>query len=488
VRRTTRRELIVGATATALASAVPPAYARQHSRRVGVGPGGFADGVATGEPGSKAITFWSRLRTDHPRSGAKLVVATDSHFKDVVAVTKVPTGRGVNWTLKTRVGGLEPDQEYFYLWQSATAHSEVGRTRTMPVPGSITPLRIGFSSCQHYCQGYYGAHLDASRADLGLYLFLGDYIYERGRVPNGVRADGIDAVDLPTYRRKYQIYRSDEDLRALHRTLPMAHIWDDHEVENNYSDNNPAPAAAQRIAAYRAAFEWLPRMVMPSDRFRIYKQLPLGGLADVFLLDTRQYRTGDDDGLPRHIMDEAQMQWLINGLKTSRATWKIVANQVVVAQDPFNTGERGDQWDGYADDRVRLLGELERAGVRNVVFLTGDAHVFMCNYLASDFQAFADNRDTQVPAGVEYVGGSVTSLGGDRPESEVQAAEAWNQEFNGHDHGYGILSVTPDTLVTEYRRTDMSVPGGVTQAFERFTQPSGANRVTRETLAPSVRT
>jgi alkaline phosphatase D len=182
------------------------------------------------------------------------------------------------------------------------------------------------------------------------------------------------------------------------------------------------------------------------------------------------------------------MQWLIAGLKSSQATWKIVANQVVVASDPFGTGERADQWDGYPDDRRRLLSEIENAGVRNVVFLTGDAHVFMCNYLASDFSAFARHPDTQLPAGVEYVGGSVTSPGLIKTEAEIQSAEAWNREYNGRDHGYAVMSVGPDALVTEYRRSDLSIPSGSTQAFERFTQPTGANRVTRETLAPSVRT
>jgi phosphodiesterase/alkaline phosphatase D-like protein len=405
-----------------------------------------------------------------------------------VAITKVPTGRGVDWTLKTRVGGLDPDAEYFYRWQSSTDHSEIGHTRTMPAPGSATPLRIGFSSCQSYGAGYFGSHLDAARSDLDLYLFLGDYVYEHGRAVNGgVRADNVEAVDLPTYRQKYRIYRADPDLQALHRLLPMAHIWDDHEIENNYSDDNPAPSDAQRIAGYRAAFEWLPRMVMPSDRFRIYKQLPLGGFADLFLLDTRQYRSGWETAGPRHIIDEGQLAWLIDGLKRSRATWKLVANQVVISSDPFGTGERADQWDGAPEDRARLLAAIEQAGVRNVVFLTGDAHVFMCDYLASDFQAFAANPDTQVPAGVEYVGGSVTSPGLIKTEAEIQAAEPWNRQYNGRDHGYAVMQVTAEELITEYRRTDLSVPGGSTQAFERFTQPSGANRVVRETLAPSVR-
>jgi alkaline phosphatase D len=486
VKRTTRREVLVGATATALASAVPPAWARQHSRRVGIGPGSFQDGVASGEPGATAVTFWSRMRTDRPRNGARLIVARDSGFNDVVAVTKVPTGRGVDFTLKARVGGLKPATEYFYLWESSNHHSDIGTTRTAPAPGSSQPLRIGFSSCQNYSYGFFSPHANAAAEPLDLYLFLGDYIYERGVVPGAIRNDGIDAVDLATYRRKYRAYRTDEALRALHRVHPIAHIWDDHEVENNYTDNNPAPSAAQRTAAYRAAFEWLPRIVAPRDRFRIYKKLSMGALADVFLLDTRQYRSGYDDGRPRHIIDEAQMQWLINGLKASTAQWKLIAQQVVISSDPFGTGETADQWDGAPEDRARLLGEIERAGLRNVVFLTGDAHVFMCNHLAADFQTFRTDPN-RVPAAVEYVGGSVTSPGLEKSEAEVQAAEPWNVQYNGRDHGYALMTVDAGQIVTEYRRSDLGSPAGATTAFERFLQPNGANRVAREVLAPSAR-
>jgi phosphodiesterase/alkaline phosphatase D-like protein len=484
VRKTTRRELLVATTATAMTAAVPPAYGRLLSRHAGIGRGTFRDGVASGEPSPTAITFWSRIHTDTPRSGARLIVARDAGLDDVVAVARVPTGRSVGYTLKTRIGGLDPYTEYYYAWQSSNDVSEIGRTRTTPPRGSGQPVRIAFSSCQHYNYGYFTPHASAAAEPLDLYVFLGDYIYEAGRVPDAhVREDRIDAVDLRTYRKKYRVYRQDAALRELHRLTPIVHVWDDHEVENNYTDNNPAPSPAQRAAGYRAAFEWLPKMAAHTDRFKIYKKLSLGGMVDVFLLDGRQYRTGYDDGLPRHMLGEPQMQWLIDGLKASKAVWKIVANQVVISADPFGTGGSSDQWDGHPADRERLLGEIERAGLRNVVFITGDAHVFMCNLLASDFERLAANPN-QVPAAVEYVGGSVTSPGLDRPESEVRAYAPWNRQYDGRDHGYALMALDAQNLVTEFRRSDLSQPAGGTVAFERFTQPSGLNNVTRETLQP----
>jgi alkaline phosphatase D len=408
-------------------------------------------------------------------------VATDAGLRKVVATTVVPTGAGLDGALKARVGGLRPATEYFYAWESGTDVSPIGRTRTAPPADSAQPLRFAFSSCQQYALGHFGAHAHAATAgELDLYLFLGDYIYEKG-TPSGqiVRPDGIDAVDLASYRRKYQLYRSDPGLRELHRLHPAAHVWDDHEVANNYTNYNPPAAPAQRFAGYRAAFEWLPRMTFPSERHRIFKKLSFGTLADVFLLDERQYRTGQvADGQPRRMLGDAQLTWLVESLKASPATWKIVAQQVVVASGLRGSELNDDAWDGYPEDRVRILGEIERVSVPNVVFLTGDAHVFMANLLAADFSTFGDGTGRR-PDAVEYVGGSVTSPGADLAEWGVQEIAPWNRQYDGFRHGYAYLNVTPELLMTEYRATNRTVPNAPTVAFERFTQPVGTNQLER---------
>jgi len=477
----TRRELIASIGAAGAVAAVPPAWAKQLlPPRRRIGPGAFNDGVASGEPSQNAMTFWSRLETSRPRSGARLVVATDPGMRKVVAHTIVPTGRGVNGALKARLGGLKPHTEYYYVWESGTGVSPIGRTRTAPPPGAAQPLNFGISSCQNYGIGYFNGHADAAAIpDMDLYLFLGDYIYEARSRRDALRGDDIQAVDLATYRAKYALYRSDPGLRELHRVHPIAHIWDDHEVENNYSDNNPPPALAQRYAGYRAAFEWLPRMSFPKDRHRIYRQLSYGGFADVFLTDERQYRTGNNDGQPRRMLGDAQMNWLIDALKSSKATWKIIANELVMAKISYNGSTNTDAWDGYPADRARLLGEIERAGIDNVIVLSGDAHVFMCNVLASDFSTFGDGT-VRKPAAVEYVAGSLTSLGFDGPESGIQATAPWCREFNGHDHGYARMAIGPDQVVTDYMASDVTTPGGPTTLIERFTQAAGTNSVARE--------
>jgi alkaline phosphatase D len=484
VNRSTRRELIGAAALGAAALSAPPALGRRlTSRRAGVGHGRFLDGVASGDPGPTSATFWSRLSTSRPRSGARLIVARDPGMRKVVTTRVVPTGRSINGTLKTRVGKLKPYEEYFYIWESGNHVSDIGRVRTLPDPSSTQPLNIAFSSCQNYSHGYFSPHNAAAAEDLDLYIFLGDYIYAEGRrqQPDDPRADTFNANDLRSYRRKYRMYRTDEALRKLHEAHPTVHVWDDHEVENNYTDNKPAPSPLQRSAAYRAAFEWLPRRVTPSDRFRIYRSIQLGRTAEVFLLDERQYRTVDENDRPVRLLGDEQYRWLVNGLKSSQATWKIVANSVVIAPMDYGGGPSMDSWGGYENTRTALLAELEQAGISNVVFASGDAHVYMQNLLASDQNVFASDPSHR-PTAVEYVGGSVTSPAGQRSEAEVQARNPWNRQYNSYFHGYAHMALDSATLVTEFRASDIMRPDGGSFAFDRFTQPAGTNSPTREHL------
>ena len=301
MRAPTRRELIAGVTAGAFTAAIDPAWGSLLSRRAAVGPGRFRDGVATGDPTPTAVTFWSRLRTERVRTGARLIVARDEGMRRVVATAVVPTGRGVDHTLKARVGGLEPATEYFYVWETTNGVSPVGRTRTRLPKDSAEPVADRVLVLPAVPVGLlHPARARRGRGHRPLPL-LGDYIYERGRarLPTDVREDRSNAVDLASYRFKYLLARSDPGLQELHRLHPAMHVLDDHEVENNYSDNLPAPSPLQRTAGYRAASEWIPRVVNKRDRYRIFRRVPLNANAELFLLDTRQYRTGSNDGLPR---------------------------------------------------------------------------------------------------------------------------------------------------------------------------------------------
>ena len=79
--------------------------------------------------------------------------------------------------------------------------------------------------------------------------------------PAGFEAE---TVDLRTYRLRHTLYKLDPDLQAAHAKFPFAVIWDDHEVQNDYSGLAPEGGApspeftARRAAAYQAYYEHMP--------------------------------------------------------------------------------------------------------------------------------------------------------------------------------------------------------------------------------------
>src|SRR6185436_19077854 len=176
---------------------------------------------------------------------------------------------------------------------------------------------------------------------------LGDYIYEYSPNPRGVRQHANAEVrDLSAYRIRYGQYKSDPALCAAHALCPWIIIWDDHEVDNNYAnlsgENNmesEEQMRTRRAAAYQAWWEHMPVRVPRAKSWAdltITRKARWGALADIFLLDGRQYRTnqacgdgtqsipcGDWSDPKRTMLGAAQEKWLVDGLAASKARWNV---------------------------------------------------------------------------------------------------------------------------------------------------------------------
>jgi phosphodiesterase/alkaline phosphatase D-like protein len=480
--RTTRRTLVAGAGSLAAGLVLStPAHARLVTSTRGVGPGAFLDGVASGEPAPDAVTLWGRITTERPRTAARLIVASDPDLRTIVATVTVPTAAGVDHTLKARVGGLRPDTHYWYVWQSSDGMSPVGRTKTAPDPASDKTVAIGYSSCQRLTEGFFNAHGDAATQDLDLYAFLGDYTYEYQRAREaGGASDELTTNDLASYRAKLRFYRTDPHLRELHRLHPTVHVWDDHEVENDYGDGEPTPSAMQRASGYRASFEWHPRLSVPGDRYRLYRNWRLGKHAELLMLDQRQYRTVGAPG--QTILGRPQMDWVKSGLSRSGASWKFLGNPTMIAPLGLNGPAGGvsfnpDQWDGYPAERDELLGHIGTAGITDAVFLTGDIHIFFANELPIDSKPLSGSR----VVATEYVGGSVTSEGVPATIEAIGngAIQAINPQFRyvqGAMHGWAVLRAGAQELRVDYRASDITTQGAPSDTIASFVQARGANR------------
>ena len=443
----------------------------------------FTLGVASGDPTSDSVILWTRLAPD-PLNGGGMgagdeavdwEVATDEGFADVVA-SGTDTARAM-WahSLHVDVAGLEPDTWYWYRFSAGGYDSPVGRTRTLPPPGtSPEAMAFGFASCQSWTDGYYTAHSHLAAEPLDLVFFLGDFIYEGGG--SGVRAHNSGEVtDLVAYRNRYALYEGDPELQKSRAAFPWVVIWDDHEVDNNYAGiydqdgTDPATFLVRRAQAYQAWWEHQPVRLPPpgGPDLAIFRGFEWGDLASFTALDTRQYR--DDHACPpapgfgdvgpvcdnlfdpgRTILGTDQEAWLLGRLGSSTRIWNVLAQQVVFSAMPFAGAYNFDQWDGYPPARQRVVDVLARPEVRNPLIITGDIH----SSGVADVHLSGEDVTTPKVA-TELVGTSITSTFGDAAlldlvESLVAGLE-WTHYVNARERGYVTVNLTRDRMDAAFR-------------------------------------
>jgi alkaline phosphatase D len=135
--------------------------------------------------------------------------------------------------------------------------------------------------------------------------------------------------------------------------------------------------------AHRAYHEWVP---IPSATVPVYRKISQGPLLDVFILDMRTFKDPNDGNTyadpARGMLGHQQREWLIRGLRESRATWKVIANDLplgLVVPDGPTAQEGVAQGDpgvpkGRELEFAQVLQSAHRHGVTGVVLLTADVH------------------------------------------------------------------------------------------------------------------
>jgi alkaline phosphatase D len=470
----------------------------------------FGLGVASGDPLPTSVILWTRLTVatkDQPVPMA-WEVATDEGFAKIVSSGIVNAEPISAFAVHVDATKLPSDSWFFYRFKAGGYVSPVGRTRTMPAEGAaVKSFTFAAASCQHFESGFYAAHRDIAEQKPDAVLFLGDYIYEYESQPIDPTKfvfrshNGPRPISLDQYRQRYARYKGDPQLQAAHAAAPWVCIWDDHEVENNYAANNSErntagdTFTAQRAAAYQAWWEHTPtRLPSPKPGSTIYREFAIGSLANVFMLDGRQFRTDqacDDKVLStdppcpetfdnaRTMLGPEQEKWLLDGLKASKSTWDIIGNQTILSDITLNNAVLNfDQWDGYPAARKRLVDGIAAIGRTGTVVVTGDIHLAGVadvttaqpdqggRTVATEFVSTSISSTGNLPDGADKILGSFKT---------VKYAEAVKR-------GYTMHTVTPTQWTAVYRSVeDISRADSAVTAVATFTvtpTKPGATRVT----------
>lgn len=189
-------------------------------------------------------------------------------------------------------------------------------------------------------------------------LWLGDNTYLR-------EADWNSKTGI--YHR-FTHSRAVPEMQALLGNTHHFAIWDDHDYGPNNSD-----ASFWNKTITEQAFRdfWM------NPNYNLTGEGGITGTffwndCQFFLLDNRYFRTANDrkTGEPK-ILGDAQMEWLINALKFSRANFKFVAIGGQFISDAAIYENHARLAPG---ERQQLIDMISKEEIPGVIFLSGDRH------------------------------------------------------------------------------------------------------------------
>ncbi|MCS7297808.1 MAG: alkaline phosphatase D family protein [Bacteroidia bacterium] len=279
------------------------------------------------------------------------------------------------YTAIFRIGSLEPGRVYRYTILIN------GKPHDLPYPTFFKTLpqwrwrtappdfRFVIGSCAYINDSLYdrpgtpyggGYEIFSSIAKQkpDFMLWLGDNVYLR-------EADWNSRSGI-LYR--YTHTRSLPELQPLLALCPHYAIWDDHDFGPNDADRS---FWGRHLTREAFTLFWAnPSYGVPSVPEGITTFFEWAD-ADFFLLDNRTFRapnkrvTGN-----RSMLGAAQLEWLIDALKSSRATFKFVA----CGSQILNPSMGYENFINFPEERELLIKRIEEENISGVIFLSGDRH------------------------------------------------------------------------------------------------------------------
>ena len=375
--------------------------------------GHFPYGVAAGEVSSHGARLWTRA--DAP---GKVVLHVGPRTFRLTAGTRE------DLTVQRVVGGLKPGRAYSYWFTQAGHRSATGHFRTAPAAGRNAAIRFAFSGDADALGSYnrFQVYDRMARERNAFNINLGDTIYSDSEVGSSVSGGAFNpatqAVTIPEKWDKYKQNLALANLREVRAAAGMYNHWDDHEFLNDFT--RATLGSAIYDAGVKAFRDYMPVSYRPSTG--IYRTFRWGRNLELFFLDERSFRSVEANATnvcdnpdthqpdlapaaPQRIRDlfgavdpsfknpvspaclaalndpsrtmlgADQLARFEKAIKRSKATWKVIVNEVPIQQFyalPY------DRWEGYEAERLKLVQFLQ-SNVKNSVFLTTDHHANLVN-------------------------------------------------------------------------------------------------------------
>jgi alkaline phosphatase D len=318
-------------------------------------PDGIA-GPLTGNVQPDGVTLWMYASPNSECTYTYQEEGSDQKEKQSGKFTAVTNqaAKGLGQIFKSTLDGLAPDTLYQYQVSidGKSDSSWEGSFKTAPIEGRSTAFRMAITSCMKIRrpQGSWNLLL-AEQPDF--HLTVGDTHY----------ADTTD----PTVQLKHHVtYRRVKEFANVLRQVPTYAIWDDHDYGPNNSDGT-AKGKEFSLAGWKQA--WANPKLGTADTPGAFFKFSRGDV-DFFVVDSRYHRSPneDQDDEKKRMLGDAQFEWLINGLKNSKARFKMIISGSTLHHSKV------DGWRIYTFSRHRLFDAIKENEISGAMYVSGDVH------------------------------------------------------------------------------------------------------------------
>ena len=303
--------------------------------------------------------FWVRTANEVP---VQIIISEQGNRNSVIKSPTVRTDKDKDYTAVITVEGLKPDTRYWYsVIVNKVSWSTRWVFRTFPSQGRNAKFQVGFGGGAGYTPQHERMWNTIVAHNPIAFLFLGDNVY----IDNPTRP----AVQQYCYYRR----QSRREFRNFATTTAIYAIWDDHDFTTNDGRGGPEIyKPAWKIPVWQVFRDnWInPYYGGGEKQPGCWFDFSISDV-DFFMLDCRFYRTS-----PRarkaSMLGPVQKKWLLEKLKASTATFKVLASSVPWA---FGTKPGSlDTWEGYKKEREDIFSFLEENRIEGVILLSADRH------------------------------------------------------------------------------------------------------------------
>ncbi|HEY4652123.1 MAG TPA: alkaline phosphatase D family protein, partial [Pontibacter sp.] len=185
-------------------------------------------------------------------------------------------------------------------------------------------------------------------------LWIGDNTYLRE--PDWNTKTGIH------YR--YTHTRSVPELQPLLGSVHNYAIWDDHDYGPNNADRS-FWEKNQTLEAFKT-FWANPNYISEEGITGTFQWNDV----QFFLMDDRWFKSPNSRTTDKAYLGEKQLNWLIDALHASSATFKVIC----VGGQVLNPAAVKENYSNHPEERQKLLDAIAQANIKGVIFMDGDRH------------------------------------------------------------------------------------------------------------------